>query len=170
VLSFRKEVVVNPERNLFEVLEPAVAGQGVELVEVSLSGAGRRSILRIVIHSAAGISHGDCERVTRAVEQKLEDEPPVSGRYVLEVSSPGIARTLKSPREFDVFRGCRLRARVREPEPQEVRGFSAGTREGQLVAIRGDDGREEVLPWSSIAKVRLDPDGPPSAGFGGKGS
>jgi ribosome maturation factor RimP len=158
------------ERDLFGMLEPAVAEQGVELVEVSLSGAGRRSILRIVIHSAAGISHGDCERVTHAVEEKLEDEPPVSGTYVLEVSSPGVARTLKSPREFDVFRGCRLRVRVREPEPEEMRGFSAGTREGQLVAIRSDDGRERVLAWSSIAKVRLDPDGPPSAGFGGKGS
>jgi ribosome maturation factor RimP len=160
----------NRGQDLFAMLEPVVAGQGVELVEVSLAKSTRRPLLRVVIHSAAGISHGDCERVTRALEDRLEIDPPVSGRYVLEVSSPGITRTLKSAREFDVFRGCRLRARVREPEAEEVAGFSAGTRDGQRVAIRDEDGRERVLAWSSIGKVSLDPDGPPGGGFGGKGS
>jgi ribosome maturation factor RimP len=151
------------ERELHDLLEPEIASQGVDLLEVSLAPAGSRVVVRIVIHSAAGVSHGDCARVTRIAAEKLDEREAVPGSYILEVSSPGTDRVLKSEREFDVFRGRRVRLwRDVEGTPTETAGVCAGTRENGLVVLRSDDGEESTIPWSSVTKARLVPD---EAGF-----
>ena len=63
----------------------------------------------------------------------------------------------QDPREFDVFRGERVRIWVGEPA-QEVVGTSEGTREGRGVALRIEGGEEETYPWESVAKARLVPE------------
>ena len=162
-------LVASHDRELFRLLDPVVAAQGVGLVEIALVGGGRRSTLRVVIHSEGGVSHGDCARVTRAIGDAVEDAGILSGGYDLEVSSPGLRRVLKQPGEFDLFRGQVVRVWVAEGEAQgEVVGVSEGTRDGGVV-LRLEDGSESVIPWSQVTKARLDPEGAASRGLGGKG-
>lgn len=131
---------------------------GLELVEASLEHRGRRSVVKLVVHGPKGVSFGDCERVTRSAEERVEEGNLISGSYVLEVSSPGLDRVLKSEREFDVFRGRKLRVRLQEMPEREIVGISEGTREGHRVALREDNGDVSVHPWSSVARASLDPD------------
>ena len=160
------------DRELFALLEPIVETQGVDLVEVALVGGGRRPTLRIVVHSADGVTHGDCSRVTRAVADALDDAGRLSDGYDLEVSSPGLRRVLKDPREFRVFRGAPVRLWVAPAEgepPVELVGRAEGTRDGEGVVLRAEDGRESVIPWSRVTKARLEDADTKAPGLGGKG-
>jgi ribosome maturation factor RimP len=146
------------DRELFDLLEPTVASQGVDLVELRRVRAGRRTILRVVIHSAQGISHGDCARVTRLVEEVLEERGTPPGTYELEVSSPGIDRVLREAREFEVFRGRPVRIWLDEASPErEITGVCEGLRGDGAVVVRREDGAESVVDWLRVKKARLVP-------------
>jgi ribosome maturation factor RimP len=158
---------------LFALLEPHVASQGVSLVEVAQNPAGRRVIVRVIIHSEAGVTHSECARVTRAAAAVLDEAEGAPPSYVLEVSSPGTDRVLKDPREFDLFRGLEVRLQVIATEGdagtrREVTGKVDG-RDGDDVVVRGEDGSKSVVPWSSVARARLVPETPRGGAVGGKG-
>jgi ribosome maturation factor RimP len=159
--------VHSPEQALFDLLEPCVSSQGVDLVEVQLARAGKRQILRLVIHSEQGVTHGDCARVTRAAGAAVDESGALEGSYLLEVSSPGLDRVLRAPREFDVFRGRPVRVRLEE-EGGEITGVAAGTRSGSEIVIREEGGDEQVVEWSRVAKARLVPEAARRAHGGGR--
>ncbi len=149
------------ESRLYDELEPVAASCGVGLVEAVLELRGRRQVVRVVIHAERGITHGDCEQMTRAAGDAIDAGELVAGSYVLEVSSPGLDRVLKGEREFDVFRGKRVRLRLQETPEKEIVGLCDGTREGHQVAVRDTDGGTMVFPWLDVARARLDPEGLP---------
>ena len=157
------------EDRLHRLLFPVVESQGVDLVEVSLARAGHRTAVRLVIHAAAGVTHGDCVRVTRLAGNAIDEGGEDLGSYVLEVSSPGTDRVLKAPGEFETFRGRRVRIRAGEGESSvEMFGLCAGiTADGEVV-LRRDDGEESTIAWSAVKKARLVPDEPESRGVGGR--
>jgi len=101
------------------VLESTVAGLGYELVDYDC--APRGGLLRVFIDRSPadeaglrpGITHTDCERVSRQLERVLEVEG--IGYDRLEVSSPGLDRVLKKPADFRRFSGERAEIRLRVP-------------------------------------------------------
>jgi ribosome maturation factor RimP len=147
--------------NLFEPMKSVAAACGVELVEAMLEQRGRRQVVRLVIHRDTGVTHGDCERMTLAAGDAIDAQELVGGSYVLEVSSPGLERVIKGEREFDLFRGKRVRLRLQAEPEAEIVGVCDGTREGHQVALRGADGGEQVFAWMDVARARLDPEGLP---------
>ena len=147
------------ELTLYERLLPEVEAIGVSLVDVQLAAAGkRRQILRLMIYSPQGVTHGDCSKVTRQVGEIIEAEDALPGAYVLEVSSPGLDRVLRSPREFEVFRGKAVTLWMDGDDAVECSGTADGSRGPDQVAIRDGNGDERVLDWTHINKVRLAPE------------
>lgn len=118
---------------------------------------GQRNVVKLVVHGPKGVTLADCGQVTKNAEGLVEEGNLISGSYVLEVSSPGLDRVLKSEREFDLFRGRKMKIRLQETPEREIVGISEGTREGNRVALREDNGDVSVLSWSSVAKASLDP-------------
>jgi ribosome maturation factor RimP len=157
-----EDSVQEREREIFDLVEPAVASQGLDLVEVSLGGGTRRPVVRVVVHSAAGVTHADCVRATRAMGRVLDEANALPGSYLLEVSSPGTDRVLRTPREFDVFRGCAVRVQLADGT-KEIDGRAAGSR-GDAIAVARENGEEDILPWSRIGRARLVPEPPDSKG------
>ena len=100
-------------------------------------------------------SLNDCERMSRALEAALDSSDLILDAYVLEVSSPGISRSLSTDREFISFKGFPVEVTTTEP----VNGVTAWT--GQL--IRRDDtsvhinqkGRSIAIPRQFIHRVLL---------------
>lgn len=150
---------------VFDLLNSVVAGQGLDLVEIGLGAARRGTLVRIVIHSPEGVSHGDCARVTRACSQALEDADAIDGSYTLEVSSPGLSREMKDGREFEIFRGLPVRMVLADGSGERT-GTCAGA-QGEGVVLREEDGTESVIPWSNVAKAKLVPE-TRGRDFGGK--
>ena len=95
---------------------------GVELVEVQLRGAGKARLLRIYIDKPGGVTHGDCELVSTELGRLIDgDESLLSEGYTLEVSSPGVERTLSKPRDFERVLGQKVKLRLRQPLANQVR-------------------------------------------------
>ncbi len=75
--------------------------QGADLVDLQFTGSPRRRTLRVDVESTNGITVDDCARLSRGIADVLDTHDPISGRYILEVSSPGLDRLLKSDRDYE---------------------------------------------------------------------
>jgi ribosome maturation factor RimP len=88
-------------QRVYDVLEPVVTAAGYDLEDVSVSAAGRRSMVRVVVDRDGGIDLDAVAEVSRAASEALdESEVMGAGSYVLEVTSPGVDRPLTLPRHW----------------------------------------------------------------------
>ena len=88
---------------LATAIEPVVAAVGCDLEKVSVSPAGRRTVVRVVVDADAGVSLDEVAAVSRAVTEVLDShDTELFGEtpYVLEVTSPGVDRPLTEPRHW----------------------------------------------------------------------
>ena len=142
------------KQRLIEQLEPPVEALGYELVDLDVR-VGRRGLLRIFIDKEEGVNLSDCELVSRQLSAFLDVEDPLPGRYVLEVSSPGLDRPLRTLEHFRRFRDCQAKVRLREPRE------SRRMLNGRLLGIRDEsivmdvDGEIWRLQPTDIASARL---------------
>lgn len=101
---------------VMELLEPHVERQGFELVSVEFHKGTRHSLLRLLVDkSEGGIRLSDLERLSPILSDLLDVYDPVEGSYTLEVSSPGINRPLVKLKDFEAYRGQRVRIRTHQP-------------------------------------------------------
>jgi ribosome maturation factor RimP len=86
---------------LQQLLEPAVSATGFDLEDVTVSPAGKRRVVRVVVDRDGGVDLDDVADVARAVSDLLDEHPDlVAGAYTLEVTSPGVDRPLTHPRHW----------------------------------------------------------------------
>lgn len=142
---------------LLKLLEPSVEQLGFELADLELKTGGRDGLLRIFIDKAEGIGIEDCEAVSRQVSAILDVEDPLPGNYTLEVSSPGLDRTLTKPDHFRRFMGQDVKVKLRFPLAgrRNFRGALAAADEDRIeVEV---DGELHSLPLATIESARLVP-------------
>jgi ribosome maturation factor RimP len=144
------------QARLIELLEPTVEGLGYELVGVEFDGSQR--VLRVYIDSEAGITLDDCTKVSYQVSGVLDVEDPISGRYQLEISSPGLDRPLYTLAHYERFKGEMARLQlIRLVEGRrKIKARLAGV-DGDDVLLQ--DGETTLrIPFESIEKARLAPE------------
>jgi len=148
------------EDKVFTDLEPLVAGLGVELLDVELTTENRMTVLRAIIYKPEGITLDDCAMVQHAISDRLDVTDPISGSYTLEVSSPGLERTLRRPKEFTIFKGMPVQVNLFAPVSGKrvYRGDLVGLESGppgkETVVVSTPEG-EVQLERSNISKVSL---------------
>ena len=146
---------VDKER-LIELLEPTVAAMGFELADID-AHLGRRGLLRLYIDREGGVTVDDCQRVSQQVGALFDVEDPLPGSYVLEVSSPGFDRRLRTRRALRAIRG-----RAGEDRAPRCARWTAEF-VGKLAGVEGGevllevDGEVWRLPLNEIAVARLAP-------------
>lgn len=138
-------------------VEAAVRGLGYELVGVEYLPQGRRSLLRVYIDSPEGITVDDCERVSHQVSGALDVEEPISGHYILEVSSPGLDRPLFTADHFSRFAGQQVKLRLSLPLAgrRNFSGLLQGVEGADVVLVQ--DGEEVRIALDNIEQARLVP-------------
>jgi ribosome maturation factor RimP len=143
---------------LRELLGPVVEGLGYELWELEYGTRPGGALLRAYIDSPDGIAVEDCERVSRAISEKLDEADPIENEYTLEVSSPGLDRVLRTPEHFARFAGERVKLEM----SQAVNGRKRFA--GRLKDVSGGeialevDGATVRLPIAGIHKARIAPE------------
>jgi ribosome maturation factor RimP len=99
-----------------EIVERVAQGHALQLWDFEFKGGGKARTLRIFIDKPEGVTHQDCENVSREVGTILDVEDAVpGGRYTLEVSSPGLDRKLIRPEDYERFAGNLVKLTTREP-------------------------------------------------------
>ena len=84
-----------------ELIEPTVNGLGFELYDLEFKKEYGNWELLLYIDRPGGVDLDDCERVSRSVEPVLDEADPIEQAYYLTVSSVGIDRPLKLPKDFE---------------------------------------------------------------------
>jgi ribosome maturation factor RimP len=143
---------------LHAMIAPAVELLGFELVACELVPQGSRMLLRIYIDSPEGVTIRDCEIISRQVSAILDVEDPITGKYVLEVSSPGSDRLLVTEDHFRRFVGHHVKIKLRQGRNgrRNYSGLLQSVSEGSLTVVV--DGDTYVWSLADIEKANLVPD------------
>ena len=140
--------------DLFGLAQPVISGHGAELVDVEIKGARGNELVKLYIHKDDGVSLSLCEQVSREVADLFDVEDPISGRYRLEVTSPGLDRPLESNRDFTRANGRVLKAKLKSGKVVKGRLVSSDDRQVLL-----DTGTETLtVPRIEIAKANIEPE------------
>ncbi len=97
---------------LIAIVEPVVESFDLKLWGLQYSGQGQHALLRIFIDSEQGVGVDDCAKVSRQLSAVLDVEDPISGRYTLEVSSPGIDRPLFYFEQYQNYIGSMIKLKL----------------------------------------------------------
>lgn len=85
---------------VFEAVAPVIQRMGYELCDVEIGKEGKDKILYIYIDKQGGVDLNDCEAVTQEIDPMIDALDPIAENYYLCVSSPGLDRPIKKPRDF----------------------------------------------------------------------
>jgi ribosome maturation factor RimP len=147
-----------------KLVDPIVTAEQLELVDVEFKHEGRVNYLRIFIDKPGGVTIDDCQKISRECEVVLDVENVIRSQYVLEVSSPGLDRPLRTKEEYQRFQNRLVKIKTfRTIQGQKkfmgyLQGITDETAETpSLVTIRTLDGDKEIqIPYEMIASARLE--------------
>jgi ribosome maturation factor RimP len=143
---------------LLDLLDPVAEAAGYEIVRLRLMGGDQQRRLQIMAERPDGdMNVEDCAKLSRAVSEVLDAADPITGEYVLEVSSPGVDRPLTRLKDFATYEGYEARL--------ELDRMAEGRKRfrGQLAGVDGDnvaidlEGEEHtaLIPFAWIIDAKL---------------
>ena len=144
------------EENVMNLIAPAIAQMGYELVDVEyIKKRNEDSELVIYIDKEGGVDLDDCEICSNGIDPLIEAADPIEESYLLCVSSPGIDRPLKRPKDFEKHMGEKVDVKLYE-KLNGKKEFTAILRGYEQEKILLDIGTEELLELvaSKIALIR----------------
>ena len=147
------------EAELTQLARPILAEAGLELVELALKGSGSRQLLRLSIDRAGseGVGLEDCQRISRELSSVLDEAEPISTSYLLEVSSPGIDRPIRTSDDIRRNTGRRVVVTATDATGQQrsYRGTLLSSQTEQL-RLAGEAEGEIRIPLENVVNARQD--------------
>ena len=138
------------------IADPLLTNEGMELVEVNYRRESRGWVLRLTIDKEGGVTLDDCSRVSQQVGRELDVEDFISSPYVLEISSPGLTRTLRSEKDFIKYCNRLIKLRTFDPinSRQQFKGKLLSVSNNQI-ELEMEEGIVQI-PLAKIAKANLE--------------
>ena len=143
------------EKKTEEILNPMMEEHGFELVDVEYVKEGGSWYLRAYIDKPGGITVNDCEAVSRAFSDKLDENDFIEDSYIMEISSPGLDRPLKKEKDFARSMGKLVEVRTYRPidKQKEFCGVLDAYDENSVTI--NEDGALRTFEKKDIALIRL---------------
>ena len=139
------------------LVAPIVTDLGLDLYDIEYTGG----IVRIVVDTQpggpAGVSLENIALITRLVSREFDHSDPVPGRYTLEVTSPGLERTLRLPRHFvrEVGKTIAVRLSSALDGQRRIQGDLVSATEDTIVVRLSDNALTEVtIPLSIVERAK----------------
>ncbi len=144
------------KHHLNDMLEPIVNELGFDLVRIITIG-NVNPTLQVMIErkDRKNIIVDDCAAASRAISAVLDEKDPISGKYTLEVSSPGLDRPLTSLENFVRFSGFEAKIET-DVEIEKRKRFK-----GRIIRVDNDtivflmDDKEWMIPYDAVSKAKL---------------
>ena len=142
-------------QSVMDLIEPILVAEGLELVDVEYKKEGPNWVLRIFIDKEEGITVADCQKVSHLTGDLIDVEETIKTPFNLEVSSPGLDRSLKREKDFLKFKGKRICLHSISPidNRKKFTGILADFKD-QIVYMELDGKPFEIL-LSQVAKTNL---------------
>ena len=134
---------------------PIVEEQGCSLWDVEYVKEAGTWYLRVLIDKEGGVDILDCENISRALSDLLDEADPIESSYIFEVASVGAERPLKRPGDFEQFMGSPVLLKTYKPVDgrKEFSGDLAGYDNGAVTLRIGEE--EKRFEKDAVALVRL---------------
>ncbi len=144
------------EQKTEELLLPIIGQHGFELVDVEYVKEGGNWYLRAYIDKPGGITVDDCELVSRALGDLLDEKDFIEESYILEVSSPGLGRPLRKDKDFARSIGEEVEVKTFRPinHQKEFTGILREYDKDNII-IEMEDQETMRFARADIALVRL---------------
>ncbi len=148
-------MLTKKEQSLLAALEPRAHEEGIEIVSLEIVGAKKSPTIRVYIDTEHGVSFDELSSAQAWINEIMDDIDPFPGAYMLEVSSPGIDRPLRTPEHFIRFAGENVVIKTTSP----VEGRSSFS--GMLKGMRDDDVQVEIegtlydVPYDAIKRANV---------------
>lgn len=148
-------MLTKKEQQLLEALEPRAADEHVEIVTVEVVGASKSPTIRVYIDAEGGIGFDELSSAQAWINDVMDELDPFPGAYVLEVSSPGIDRPLRTPEHFERFAGEQVAVKT----ARKIDGRSSFS--GTLLGMDGDDvslrvdGERVAVPLADVKRAHV---------------
>jgi ribosome maturation factor RimP len=142
-----------------EMLSDFMAEEGYELYNTEFIKEGKDWFLRVYVDKLARdeyVGTEDCEKVSRYLSAKLDEEDPIEQNYYLEVSSPGMDRPLLKREHYERYVDSEVEIRLYKGKDgtKNIEGVLKSI-SGEMVTVEDHDGKVWELELSEIAKAKL---------------
>lgn len=140
---------------LASLIKASVESLGYELWGVVFQPRSQHQTLVIFIDAPAGVTLDDCSKVSRLVSERLDEEDPIHGAYMLEVSSPGIDRQLFTVEQFQRYIGKEVKVEMRMPinGQRRFKGRLLSANENEICI--DDKKQQSTLAMDDVLKANL---------------
>lgn len=140
------------EQNILNVAQKISKKNNLFLLEVLFRGNERNRVIEIFIDGEDNLSADECARISREINQVIEENELLSSAYRLDVSTPGVDRPLKYLKQYKKHINRKLEVRYKSGENKK-------NITGKLVKIEDDNlyfysGREQVIKFEDIIKAK----------------
>ena len=137
------------------LVAPIAADLRLDVYDIERRGATMRITLDTPPGSEGGITLDSLSLATRLISRELDHDDPIAGHYTLEVTSPGLERTLRTPAHFQREVGKTISVRLRDPQadPRRLQGVLTAA-DDRVATLLLDDGTERSVTVAEIDKAR----------------
>lgn len=150
---------VNTAEAVREAVRPVAESMGLVLWDVVFVKEGPSWFLRITIDKPGGVFIDDCEKLSRAVDPLIDEIDPAEKEYYLEVTSPGLGRTLRTDDHLAAYIGKAVKIRLFKTNADNIRELDGALSafDAAEITIQQDNGKT-ILSRKDIADVKADDD------------
>jgi len=141
-----------------EIIDPILFDERMEWVDIEYRRESKGWVLRLYLDKEGGITLDDCAKVSREIGRILDIEDVIQTPYTLEVSSPGLTRSLKTEKDFRTHLNRLIKLKTIDPieNRRQFKGKLLEVSENRIeIEI---EGKVFQIPLSNVAKANLEID------------
>ncbi|UCE05807.1 MAG: ribosome maturation factor RimP [bacterium] len=145
----------NSIKKIRDLILPILESQNIDLVDVEFKGKSGYLVLRIFVDIDGGITLNQCANLSQQISDLLDTKDLISGRYRLEVSSPGLDRPLKTARDFqrNLGRKAKVRYFTDKGEDNTISGTIEQVDDSKVFVKQNNHRLEIDICRISVAKI-----------------
>ena len=148
--------MANIEEKVENLLKPVIEENGYDLYDVEYAKEGKNYFLRIIIDKPEGIDLNDCEKVNNEITDILDQADYIKEQYFLEVSSPGIERTLKKDKHLEKNIGKEVNIKLFKKDENGIKEYQGILKnfDTENITIETQTNEEKQIQRKSIAQIK----------------
>ena len=144
------------EEKVEELLKETIEKLGYNLYDVEYVKEGPSHYLRVYIDNEKGIDLNDCEKVSNAIDEMLDEANIIKDQYYLEVSSPGVERILRKDKHLQENIGNQIEIKLFKKDKQGNKDYIGDLLkfDQEAISIKTSEEDEIQVERKNIAQIK----------------
>ena len=148
------ELMTDVAQDIWTRIEDYLGAEGLELDDLLVAGGSGAPALRVIVDGPEGVAVDHLADLSRALDRLLAETPYSTERYGLEVTSPGLERSLRLPKHWTKALGREVVVKTREPLEEARRHVGIVKEARASEAVLDIDGVERTIPYDLVTSAK----------------